>query len=69
MGRAEVPVGQVDGGGEQDEGEEGEEGTDPLQDDFDVPFGIVLPQPASSFGGEERPHGVVSAGKGLRKWY
>ncbi|KAL8645435.1 MAG: hypothetical protein Q9210_006708, partial [Variospora velana] len=59
VGRAEVPVGQVDGGGEQDEGEEGEEGTDALQDGIDVPFGIVLPQPASSFGGEEGSHGGV----------
>lgn len=61
-----VPVRQVDGGGEQDEGEEGEEGRYGLQAGFDPPTWIVRPQSALSFG-EEGSHGVVG-GVGSRGW-
>lgn len=47
-----------DGGGigEKDESVEGEDDADELEDGFDMPFRVVLLQPAASFGGEDWPH-------------
>lgn len=38
----EVPVCEVRGMGEEDQGDEGEDGADELEDGFDVPFHIVF---------------------------
>lgn len=43
--------------GEEDEGDEGQEDAYCLKSSLDVPFRVVLLQPATSLGGEERSHG------------